>query len=116
MMELAHTERGPVDILAVLGTIHAEDNEAFAEELGRLRRAERYRLVIDAGGLEYLNSRAVATLVAFSREARLAGGKLVLVRPTRTARKILESVGFLPLVPMFETMEEAVAACGEEAS
>lgn len=113
-MELAHTERGPVDILAVLGTIHAEDNDAFAEELSRLRRAERFRLVIDAGGLEYLNSRAVATLAAFSREARPAGGKLVLLRPTRTVRKILDSVGLLSLVPMFETMEEAVAACEPE--
>ena len=113
-MELAHAQHGPVDVLAVTGPIYAEDNDDFAKVMSRLGREGRFRVVIDARELEYANSRAVGTLVSFSRDARLGGGRLVLVRPNATVSKILEAVGLLSLVPTFETLEEAVAACGEE--
>ena len=113
-MEVARTQRGSVEVLAVTGPIYAEDNDQFAGAMSGLRREGRVRVVIDARELEYTNSRAVGTLVSFSRDARLGGGKLVLVRPNSTVSKILEAVGLLSLVPTFETLEEAVAACGEE--
>ena len=113
-MEVARTQRGSVDVLTVTGPIYAEDNDEFVEVMGRLRRGGRFRVVIDARELEYANSRAVATLVSFSRDARLGGGRLVLVRPNATVSKILAAVGLLALVPTYETLDEAVAACGQE--
>ena len=115
-MDLAHTERGSVDVLAVKGPIHAEDNDEFALAFSRIRRKARFRVVIDARELEYINSRAVGTLVSFSHDARLGGGRLVLVRPNATVSKVLAAVGLLSLVPAYESLDEAVAACGEQAS
>lgn len=115
-MDLARTQRGPVDVVTVKGPIHAEDNDAFAEVFQSLRRERRLRVAVDAREIDYANSRAVGTLVSFSRDARLGGGKLVLVRPNATVSKILAAVGLLALVPAYETLDEAVAACGEEAS
>jgi anti-anti-sigma factor len=110
-MEFTLTERGDVEILAVTGAIHAEDNESFADVLDGLRRRERFRVVIDGGGLSYLNSRAVGTLVAFSRDARICGGRIVIVHADPTVSKILKAVGLLSFVPSYETLEDAVAAC-----
>jgi anti-anti-sigma factor len=112
-MQLRRHERGGVDVLTLAGSIHAEDNDEFAAELGRLRDGGRHRLVIDASALEYVNSRAVGTLVAFAREARLAGGKVVLVRPGPTLSKVLSAVGLLSLVPTYGALEAAVESCRE---
>ena len=111
-MDLTLTERGDVEIIAVTGAIHAEDNESFAEALEELRERERFRVVIDGRGLAYLNSRAVGTLVAFSRDARICGGRVVIVHPNPTVSKILKAVGLLSLVPSYDTLDGAVAACG----
>ena len=113
-MDLEQSERGGVDILAVRGPIHADDNDAFAEALEGLRRRKRFRLVVDAREIDYINSRAVGTLAAFSRDARLSGGRLVFVSPNLTVSKILKAVGLLSLVESHGTLEEAVAACGAE--
>ncbi len=71
-MDLEQSERGGVDILAVRGPIHADDNDVFAEALEGLRRRKRFRLVVDAREIDYINSRAVGTLAAFSRDARIS--------------------------------------------
>ena len=114
-MELTLSERGAVEIMAVTGAIHAEDNEAFGGALEDLRKRKRFRVVIDAQKLDYLNSRAVGTMVAFSRDARICGGRLVIVRPSATVHKILKAVGLLSLVPSYDTLDEAIAACSEGA-
>ena len=110
-MDLTLTERGAVEIMAVTGAIHAEDNDSFAEALDGLRERARFRVVLDGRGLEYLNSRAVGTLVAFSRDARICGGRVVIVSPNPTVSKILKAVGLLSLVPSYDTLKEAIAAC-----
>jgi anti-anti-sigma factor len=111
-MELSLDHRSGVDVLNVRGAIREEDNSAFAEALEALRREGRFRLVIDARELGYVNSRGIGTLVAFVRDAQLAGGRVAMVRPGRTIAKILRSVGLLSLVPSYETADEAAAACG----
>ena len=110
-MKFTLTERGEVEIMAVSGAIHAEDNESFAEALEGLRERERFRVVIDGSGLEYLNSRAVGTLVAFSRDARICGGRVFMVHPSPTVSKVLKAVGLLSFMPSFDTIDDAVAAC-----
>jgi anti-anti-sigma factor len=111
-MESSVEAHGEVEILTVNGAIHAEDNDAFAGALDDFRKRGRYRLVIDGEALDYINSRAVGTLVAFSRDARIGGGKVVILRPSTTVSKILKSVGLLSLMPSFDKLEDAVAACG----
>ena len=113
-MEFARREQGNVTILTVQGSIHAGDNDAFASALDGLRAEGRLRLVLDARGIDYVNSRAVGTLVGFQRDARLSGGKLVLVSPGSTVKKLLHAVGLLSLVPTYDTLDEALQACAPD--
>lgn len=110
-MEISLERRGTVDVLTVHGSIRAEDNAEFAGTLTKLRHKERPCIVIDARELEYVNSRAMGQLVTFSRDVRLVGGKVMLVQPGRAMTKILRAVGLLSLIPSFEGLEEAIAAC-----
>jgi len=110
-MQLTRSSNGDVEVLAPHGSVHAGDDEEFAEALAALRRERRFLLVIDAREMEYVNSRAIGQLVAFSRDARLAGGKLVMVNVPQSLAKILKAVGLLSLVPTFSSVDEAIEAC-----
>jgi len=112
-MEFSEATHGRVVVLGLKGPIHSEDNDAFAKALDGLRERGAYRVVIDGEGLEYVNSRAVGTLVAFTRDARIRGGRVAILRPNATVGKILKSVGLLSLVPRYDTLDEALSACEE---
>ena len=113
-MEFSVETRGGVVVLGLKGAIHAEDNDAFAKALDGLRKRGAYRVVIDTEGLSYINSRAVGTLVGFTRDARIRGGRAAMLRPNATVGKILKSVGLLSLVPSYDTLDEALSACREK--
>lgn len=110
-MELSRKSVGPVEVLELKGPVHAEDDRRFSREFELLRDEGRYRVVIDARELEYLNSRAVGDLVKFFMEASNQGGRVVMVRPSGTAKKILSAVGLSSLIASFDTVEEACRAC-----
>jgi len=112
-MDFSVETQGGVVVLRLSGPIHAEDNDAFAKALEGLRERGAYRVVLDGEGLEYVNSRAVGTLVAFSRDARISGGRVAILRPNATVGKILKAVGLLSLVPCYDTLDEALSACRE---
>jgi len=114
-MELSLERQGQVDVLTPSGSIHSGDDADFGKALTDLRREQRFHLVINASGLEYINSRAIGHLVQFSRDARLAGGKVVLVRPGPSVEKILKAVGLLSLIPSYDSIAAAVAACAPDA-
>ncbi len=110
-MELSRDRRGEVEVLTLCGSIHADDNDAFGAALAGLKEERRFRLVIDASELEYINSRAISDVVKFVQGARLGEGRVVFVRPGPTAEKIMRAVGLMQLVQTFETVDDAVAAC-----
>lgn len=51
---------------------------------------ERDRLTVDLSDVDFLDSTALAELVRGMKRARLAGGDLVLARPSETVKVILE--------------------------
>jgi len=112
-MEFSVDAHGDVEVLALRGPIHAEDNDKFAEVLDGLRKRQRYRVAIDGEKLDYMNSRALGTLVAFSRDARIGGGRVVMIRPSPTVSKIMKSSGLLSLMPAFDDLRDAIGSFGE---
>ncbi len=110
-MQVSRTRRGEVDILTLEGSVRGEDNTTFADALNELKEERRFRLVIDATDLEYVNSRAISEVIRFHQNAHVHGGKVAIVRPGQTVRKIMNAVGLGLLVQTFETLDEAVAAC-----
>ena len=110
-MDFSTMRSGEVDIVTLRGGVHAQDNDEFSSALAELAERQRPLVVMDARELGYVNSRAVGALAEFSRRARLAGGRLVLVAPGPTVSKILQAVGLLSFVPTYATLEEALKGC-----
>jgi anti-anti-sigma factor len=67
-------------------------------------------LLIDLGATTYADSSFVGFLVRLVGDQRAKRRELVLVRPVGQVRRLLALVGIPNLVPVYETLDEAVVA------
>ena len=67
-------------------------------------------LVIDLARTTFIDSSFVAFLVRLSAAQRGRRRELLLVRPTGQVRRVLAIVGLPNIVPVFDTVEAAVAS------
>jgi anti-anti-sigma factor len=68
----------------------------------------RQHLVMDLAGTTFIDSSFIAYVVRLLRVQRATRQELVLARPRGQVRKALAVVGLPNVVPVFESVEEAV--------
>jgi anti-sigma B factor antagonist len=99
--------------------ILALDGECDLETVPEIDRFLRRRLgplyrhddlVIDLGGTTFADSSFIGFLVRLVADQRTKRKELVLARPRGQVRRLLALVGLPNLVPVFETLDEAVVA------
>lgn len=74
---------------------------------------QREDLVIDLSGTTFADSSFVGFLVRLVKELREGGRELLLVRPAGQVRRLLAIVGLPNLVPVFESVEDALRSLNE---
>ncbi len=74
---------------------------------------ERRHLVMDLAGVTFVDSSFIGFLVGLVSRQRQARRELVLARPAGRVRAVLAMVGLPNLVPVYETLEEGLAALRE---
>jgi anti-sigma B factor antagonist len=107
---LRGAEQGEAPVLELRG----EFDVATVPDIDRFLRRRlgplynREDLVIDLSGTTFVDSSFVTFLVGLVKALRAAGGELLLVRPAGQVRRVLALVGVPNLVPVFETVEDAL--------
>ncbi|HEX9093220.1 MAG TPA: STAS domain-containing protein [Coriobacteriia bacterium] len=76
-------------VLTVAGELDYGECPGFRMQIDRVLRAAPPALIVDASGLEYLDSSGLGLLLSLSREFASSGGHLVLVT-NDTVDNILE--------------------------
>lgn len=71
---------------------------------------QRRTLVIDLGEVTFVDSSFIGFVVRFVGEERRGRGELVLAHPVGGVRNLLCMVGLPNLVPMYESLEDALRA------
>ena len=106
------TTAGATPVLALEGEfdLHAvPDIDRFLRRrLGPLYY--RRHLVIDLGGTTFVDSSFIGFLVRLIKDLRAARRELVLAAPMGQVRRTLGLVGLPNLVPVFESVDEALRA------
>ena len=72
----------------------------------------RTNLVIDLGGVEFMSSAGLRTLLGAVKESRSAGGDLRIVSSNPGVDKVLKMSGFHNIAKVFTAAAEAVASFG----
>jgi anti-sigma B factor antagonist len=104
---------GTADNLAVVA-VSGELDLATASELlaavGDLIDTGHDRVVLDLGDLTFCDSAGLSVIARLTKRIGAVQGALILARPARIVRAVLEVTGMTELLPVFATVEEAQAA------
>lgn len=111
-MKLVKDIRGKAALLTLKGEFDSFMVPPFMEEVKALFKNDVRFLALDLRLILFINSTAIGSLVKIHKEAEQAGGRLVLCRPSRFVRDVLDSLGLLELFHTAEDPEEAVGSLG----
>jgi anti-sigma B factor antagonist len=98
-------------IVALRGALDVADAVSVAAALAAVAARER-DIVIDLAGLEFIDSSGVAALVRGRRQARDAGGELLLAAPQQQVLRILTLTRLIDVFPVHATVAEAAGRPG----
>lgn len=96
-------------ILSLAGQFDSCVCQVFRTRLDSVRRSGIDRVVLDLDRVRFVNSRALACIVAGAKAAAASGGQLVLARPSAFCRNIIRKIGLERLVAVFDTRQSALA-------
>jgi anti-sigma B factor antagonist len=85
--------------LATVDTVRSAAESACAKGL---------RVVLDLSGVEFCDSTGLGMIISLFRQANSAGGQLLLSAPMPRIRYLLEISGVDQVVPIRDTVDEAV--------
>ena len=108
--KLAVVERseGDVTVLTLTGQITLDDGDlAFRRVVHELLERGRAKIVVDIGGVTYIDSAGVGMMAAKLKTVREKGGDLKLARISSKSQRVL---GMMKLLLAFETFEDEAAA------
>lgn len=107
-MELVERIVGDVAFVGVTGNIVAgRGDPRLSDKINSLRQQGYTRVVIDLGGVAYMDSSGLGELIRAFATMRKADGALKLMRVERRLRDLLT---ITKLVTVFETYDDEAAA------
>lgn len=109
-MELREDTTGDVTVVEVKGRIDSTTAPVLGEKLTASLTTPEQRLVLDLRQLEYISSAGFRILLLAARRAGETGARFVLCGVTGKARQLFDLGGFLDLLPISGSREEAIAA------
>jgi len=110
-MEITTKQFKHCDMLSVKGRVDSATASQFSQAIEALTKKDRFRIVIDMSGLEYMSSAGLRALLAGQRTCkRYNRGEVVLAAVPVRIREALELAGFTELFRTFVDPLEAVGS------
>ena len=97
-------------VLALVGEFDITGRPRFREEVARLAAQRPPLLILDLQGLTFIDARGLGALVHARTRAAAWSGRLLLVAATPRVRRVLRVAGLAETMPVYESVEEAIAA------
>jgi anti-sigma B factor antagonist len=110
-LRLASHRRGDRIVITVGGELDLVTSRELDEQLTRARR-EGNRIVLDLTAVEFMDTSSLAVIVGHWKRLQAAGGSLQLAGARYRYTKTLWITGLADRLPMYETVDDALAADG----
>ena len=108
-LELSSEHRGDSLIVVIRGDLDVVTGRQFDEYLTVARR-DHDHIVLDLGAVDFMDTSALAVIVGHWKALVAAGGTLSLAGPRYRHTKSLWITGLADRLPLYDTVDEAVAA------
>lgn len=108
-MQCTGSRQGAFYVLEVAGRMDALTSQGFETECLARMEAGDTRIVADLGGLEYISSAGLRSILAAAKKLKAAGGDLAFCGLSGIVAEVFTVSGFAKLLPVYDTREEALA-------
>ncbi len=107
---VTHEDREGVFILHFSGEINIDTTMQLRRELEVLNLVQQRSIVIDLAEVDFFDSSGLGYMIVLIKAIRVAGNNVLLCRPNRLVRRLLETVNRTGLMTFFDTLEEAMTS------
>ncbi len=108
-MDIAQRDSGEVTILDLTGKLTiGEDTDKLRDKVNSLLLEGNTKVVLNLGGVPYVDSAGLGELVRTHSTAKKNGGQVVLLSVTERIKDLLSITKLLSVFDSFETEQEAI--------
>jgi len=107
-VNISISKQGDLAMISVQGRIDTVSAPELEKRLVEQISLGDARLVVDFGGVDYISSAGLRSLMVAAKKADAGGGKLSCCSLTGVVKKVFEVSGFAKIFPVYESMEDAV--------
>ena len=97
-------------VVAVSGELDIVTSRRFDEVLAEVRRGGDDHIIIDLSAVDFMDTGSLAVIVGHWKQVRAAGGTLALAGARYRYTKTLWITGLADRLPLYESVDAAVAA------
>ena len=110
-MKIGNRDEGSVTIIEPKGKITiGEGDLILRDEITKLLSAEKKKLVLDLGGVSYMDSAGVGELVSVYTSVKNRGGELKLSNLTKKIKDLLTITQLMTIFETYEATAEAISS------
>jgi len=106
-VEMRQVENG-VTVVAPTGRLDLAGAPALKEAISEVVKTGPPRIVIDMGGVSFVDSTGLGSVISALKQIRGSQGELRLAAPNQQARVVLELTTLDRVFPYYATVEEAL--------
>ena len=108
-MDIKFTSRGSTLIALFTGELDHHFAEYARNRMeGELLKATTRNVVFDFSGLSFMDSSGIGVIVGRYANIKKLGGKAAIICKNRKIRHILEMSGILKLIPVYDSLDNAI--------
>ncbi len=101
-----------VSVLSVQGYVDTTTSAELEESLKRLLKKNRFNIVIDLAGVNYISSAGWGIFISEIKSIRETGGDLKLASMVADVYEVFELLEFQTILESYDTVAEAVKSFG----
>ncbi|WP_235558436.1 STAS domain-containing protein [Sphaerimonospora mesophila] len=110
LLSLSSTMAGGIVVIRVSGVLDATTREHFSDFLDAAADDHGPDMILDLGGVTFMDSRALGLIVHHWQRATGDGGNFALISVQYPNSKVMWVTGLSERLPLFDTLDEALAA------
>ena len=107
-MEIISMKKGDAALVNLKGRMDVVTSSAFDQACDKIIQAGDKYLVVDMGGLDYISSAGLRSILGMDKKIKAQGGKLALCNLQGMVKEVFHISGFAAMFPTFDTAEAAL--------
>jgi len=114
-MKIQLTNQGDIHVLELSGELDYHSSPELREKLTELTAKQASKILVNLGGVDYMDSSGIATFVEAFQKAKRYQGRLILAALTPTVRGVFEIAKLDSIFEISSTVAEAEKCLGAKA-